>query len=243
MAAAVREVLGDVVLHEDPMRAAEAAASHGDAVLIGPLRSRDVAHAVEVTAPAGVPLLAPAATWVGVTRDDEPGCDDPARHRGTVLRIVARDMVVARRLAAHLRANGLGARVIAGDHEYGEQLAAQLRAAGLPDGDDLVVLCGLAGHEECDRAREAGLPVIAFDGVQGHDLGPDVRLALPFAPSAEDPLVAAARRAAELVRDGRGDLDVMRRLGPFDEHGDPVDPPVWLWRAARDWSVAPESAV
>jgi ABC-type branched-subunit amino acid transport system substrate-binding protein len=91
---AVAEVLGAAhVAHgdRDPMAAAEAAAADGLA-LIGPFTSRTVAEAVEATAPAGLPLIAPVATWAGVTRDDEPGCeDDPARHGGTVLRMVARD--------------------------------------------------------------------------------------------------------------------------------------------------------
>ena len=44
----------------------------------------------------------PAATWVGVTRDDEPGSDDAPQHDGTVFRLVARDMVVAQRIAERL---------------------------------------------------------------------------------------------------------------------------------------------
>ena len=35
--------------------------------------------------------------------------------------------------------------------------------------------------------------------------------------------VAEARRAAEIVVKART-LEEMRELGPFDEHGDPVDP-------------------
>jgi hypothetical protein len=31
--------------------------------------------------------------------------------------------------------------------------------------------------------------------------------------------------------------------GPFDAHGDPVDPPVWLWRADEDWALAPDRAL
>ena len=90
------------------MAAAEAAAADDGALaLIGPFLSRAVAHAVEATAPVGLPLIAPVATWAGVTRDDEPGCeDDPARHRGTVLRMIARDTVVAARIAAHVREQG-----------------------------------------------------------------------------------------------------------------------------------------
>jgi len=88
--------------------------------------------------------------------------------------------------------------------------------------------------------------VIAFDGIQGAPLPAEVCLALPFAP--EDGrlrLEAPARRAAELVvaalAGGAADraalLRMLRELGPFDAHGDPVDPPVWLWRAAPDWSL------
>ncbi len=35
-------------------------------------------------------------------------------------------------------------------------------------------------------------------------------------------------------------VHAVRSLGPFDEHGDPVDPPVWLWRARADWTLRPE---
>src|SRR5690242_2935097 len=97
----------DHVAHGDgsPFRSAAVAARDSSAVaLIGPFRSADVAEVVEVTAPVGLPLLAPTATWAGVTRDDEPGCDDAARHRGTVLRMVARDTVGAQRIAADVSA-------------------------------------------------------------------------------------------------------------------------------------------
>jgi len=239
----------------DPMRAAEAAASDPDAIaLLGPFRSRDVAEAVEATAPAGVPLLAPVATWAGITRDDEPGCeDDPAHHLGTVLRMVARDTEVAARLAADVRAAGQRALVVAGEHEYGAQVDGQLELARLPRvrdaaTADLVVLCGLAGGQEVERAAATGLPVIAFDGVQGGTLLPGLRLVLPFSPGEDPTGTTAARRAASLVvealRGGAPDraslLAALRELGPFDEHGDPVDPPVWLWRAAEDWTLEPD---
>jgi hypothetical protein len=250
----------------EPMRAAEAAAGDGAAVaLIGPFGSADVAEAVEATAPAGLPLIAPVATWAGVTRDDEPGCDDAARDRGTVLRMVARDTEVAARIAAWARAEGRRALVVAGDHDYGAQLDSQLRMAGLPRAEsaedaDLVVLCGLAGAPEIERAAAlAPLPVVAFDGVQGAGLGAgrDVRVVQPVAPGpgvvVGDVLffVEPVRRAAELVVEALGAgaadrsavLREMRRLGPFDEHGDPVDPPVWLWRAGEDWSLAPDRAI
>jgi hypothetical protein len=208
----------------DPVTAATAAAEAGARAVIGPFRSRAVAEAVEATAPAGVPLLAPVATWAGVTRDDEPGCDDAARHERTVLRLVARDTVVAQRIAERLR--GRRALVIAGDHEYGLQLDGQLALAGLErvtDDPDVIVLAGLAGEPEAEAARAlAPLPVIAFDGIQGESF-PDqeVTIALVYAPG---PLgVAESRRAAQLVV-AASDLEDMRRLGGFDEHGDPLEP-------------------
>jgi hypothetical protein len=209
----------------DPVDAAVAAASDPQAhAVIGPFRSADVSEALEATAPTGLPLFAPVATWAGVTRDDEPGCDDAARHAGTVLRMVARDTVVARRIAERLR--GRRALVIAGDHDYGLQLDGQLRLAALDrvaEAPDVIVLAGLCGEPEADAARAlAPLPIVAFDGIQGESF-PDqeVELALVYAPGPVG--VAEARRAAEIAVAGR-DLAHMRELGRFDEHGDPVDP-------------------
>ena len=266
-AAAVLEAAGVAhVAHggADPMRAAEAAAADPNAVaLLGPFRSAEVKEALAATAPARLPLLAPVATWAGITRDDEPcGDDDAPEHDGTVLRMVARDTEVAVRIAADVRASGRRALVVAGDHEYGVQLDGQLELVGLPRAEaagdaDLVVVCGLADHPEMERAAAlAPLPVLAFDAVQGADLGPgrDVLVALPYGPENEaamaDGTLGArhARRAAELVvaalRGGAGDreavLAALRALGPFDAHGDPVGAPVWLWRAQPDWALRPE---
>lgn len=215
----------------DPVSAAEAVVGDPEArAVIGPVRSRDVAEVVEVTAPAGIPLLAPVATWAGVTRADEPGCDDPARHLGTVLRLVARDTVVAQRIAERVRDEGSRALVVAGDHEYGAQIDGQLEVARLPRAAsaadaDVVVLAGLRGEPEADAARAlAPLPIVAFDGIQGEPFpGQQVELALVYAPGPFG--VAEVTRAAELVATTT-DLAELRRLGPFDAHGDPVDPAV-----------------
>ena len=80
-----------------------------------------------------------------------------------------------------------------------------------------------------------------------------MRVALPVAPptasssatscssSSRAPRRAArGRRARGGARDRAGVLSALRAAGPFDEHGDPVDPPVWLWRAADDWSLTPD---
>ena len=226
-----------------------------DAVaFIGPFRSRAVAETVEVTAPAGLPLFAPVATWAGVTHDDEPGCDDPADHRGTVLRMVARDTEVAFRLAAHLRRRGEHALLVAGRGEYGAQIAGQLRLAELPQADnaDVVVAAGVPDEPGMERVKEtAPLPLIAFDGIQGLDVGEgrDVWVALPFPQDPTHGIEAA--RAAQLVLDAlaggattRAELLAACRVsGPFDEHGDPVDPPVSLWRADADWRLTPDRPI
>ena len=194
------------------MRAAELAAGDPDALaLIGPFRSRAVAEAVEATAPVGLPLLAPVATWAGVTRFDEPGAQDhPARHRGTVLRMVARDTAVAGRLAEDVRAAEQHAFVVAGEHEYGVQVDGQLDHVGLPRVDDpadadLVVLCGLAGGPEVARAARLGLPVIAFSGVEGEPAGiAELSLVLPFAPEEDMSGTTAAAPRGDADLGGRG---------------------------------------
>jgi hypothetical protein len=169
----------------------------------------------------------------------------PPDHRGTVLRMVARDTVVAARIAAHMRAERRRALVIAGDHEYGVQLDGQLRLAGLPRAEsasDLVILCGLAGHPEIEQARASGLPILAFDGVQGADLS----MAWPFGPLGDEPFdhmvygAEMARRGAQLVVQTGGDLRRLLATGRFDEHGDTIDPPVWLWRADDEGMLRPE---
>jgi len=249
----------------DPVSAAADAAGDPHALaLLGPYRSSAVAEAVEASAPAGLALLAPVATWAGVTRNDEPGCDDPAQHRGTVLRLLARDTEVVIRLAKHLASTGQRALVVAGAHDYGRQIDGQLLLAGLPRVErakdaDLVVLAGDRGEPEIEVAAESTpLPVIAFDGVQGATLGDrEVRVALPYAPVDGVPIhellagMQQARRAAELViralsegaHDRQAVLAAIRSLGSFDEHGDPPDPLVWLWHADAAWNLLPDRAL
>ena len=49
---------------------------------------------------------------------------------------------------------------------------------------------------------------------------------------------AAAWRGG--ARDRAALLAAIRTSGRFDDHGDPVDPPVWLYRAEADWSLKPD---
>jgi hypothetical protein len=244
----------------DPVGAAVAAVESGAVALLGPFRSAHVAEAVEATAPAGLALLAPVATWAGVTRDDEPaGPDEPAD--------LPRD-----RPAPGRPRHGGGRAAGRGRPQLGRAGArrgrrARLRppgrrpapARGPPraadaSGADLVVLCGLTGEPEIDETRAAAAS--ARGGVRrraGADLGAgrDVRLALPFAPLDGAPFdhlvfgAEQARRSARLVTDAlgsgardRGEVLAALRAGRgFDEHGDPIGPPVWLWRAEAGWTL------
>jgi hypothetical protein len=113
-------------------------------------------------------------------------------------------------------------------------LDAQLAHFGMPRADvvdaDVIVLAGLAGHEEIHRARAlAPMPIIAFDGIQP-ELFPNQRVSIALVYSrTEDGFGSPeTRRAAELavsaLECGDDTLSALRRLGPFDEHGDLVDP-------------------
>jgi hypothetical protein len=100
--------------------------------------------------------------------------------------MVARDTVVAERISQLVRRAARRAVVVSGDHDYGRQLDGQLRLADLPRTEepneaDLVVLAGLADEPEIARAATlAPLPLIAFDGIQGAQLGAgrEARIAL-----------------------------------------------------------------
>ena len=104
----------------------------------------------------------------------------------------------------------------------------------------MVVLCG-STQPEIDLARETSCRS-SPSRVQHIS----IPLALPFAARDDVPFdhmvygAEEARRAARLIAEaGASDraslLRVLRTAGPFDEHGDPVDPPVWLWRADSSW--------
>jgi hypothetical protein len=157
--------------------------------------------------------MAPVATWAGVTRDDEPGCDDPARHRGTALRMVARDTVVTERVSRLVKRAGRRAVVVSGQHDYGRQLDGQLKLAHPPRTEDPKEGRRRGSGRSGRRARDhsSSRPVAAScDRVRrraGAQLGAgrEIRLALPVAPGegcTTRALLAGshcARRAAEMV--------------------------------------------
>src|SRR5204863_2511776 len=133
------------------------------------------------------------------------------------------------------------------------QIAGQLRLANLPTADDaeVVVAAGVPEEPGMEAVKEtAPLPLIAFDGIQGLDVGErDVWVALPFAADPTHGIEAA--RAARLVVDALAGgattraevLAACRAAGPFDGHGDPIDPPVSLWRAGEAWRLTPDRAI
>ena len=71
-----------------------------------------------------------------------------------------------------------------------------------------------------------------------------MRIALPFAPGSD--FVERAAYAARLVvesgaTDRAGLLSALREQ--FDPHGDPIDPPVWLYTAGPDWTLSPDRPI
>ena len=237
------------------MRAAELAAGDPEALaLIGPFRSRrgrrggrgDRAGRAAAARPGGDVGGRDAQRRAGLRgRPGAPprhrAADGGARHRGGGAAGGGR----ARGGAARVR-GGRRARV----RRAARRPARPRRAAAgreRAEAADLVVLCGLAGQPEVARAAELGLPVVAFDGVQGGAPIPDCSLMLPFAPdedmggttAADAGRHAGLRGLAGGARDRAALLSAIRIAGPFDEHGDPVDPPVWLYRAGADWSSEP----
>ena len=81
------------------------------------------------------------------------------------------------------------------------------------------------------------MPIVAFDGIRGEPFpGQQVELALVYAPGPFG--VAEVTRAAELVATTT-DLAELRRLGPFDAHGDTVAPAVRFEQYAGCARVGP----
>jgi len=246
-----------------PMRAAEAAAGDPRSLaLIGPYRSADVAEAVEATAPVGLPLLAPVATWAGVTRDDEPGCEDPAQHHGTILRLIARDTEVAARIAADVRSADRRAFVIAGEHSYGQQLDGQLRLAGLPRADDLAeadvivravspasqkptgpprsYICPSSRSTACRTPPSMTRSMCASRCPSRRSRGSPRPISWPASVRPGERRSSSPRVCAAAPATARRSWERSVLSGPFDNHGDPIDPPVWLWRACADWALTPD---
>jgi hypothetical protein len=135
-----------------------------------------------------------------------------------------------------VRAAGQRALVVAGEHDAGRQLEGQLRLASLPRAEraedaDLVILAGLAGEPEIERAAaSAPLPIVAFDGAQGAALRERAQRAADL----------VVRAVADGATDRPATLAAPRRLGGFDAHGDPPDPAVWLWHANAAWELRPD---
>jgi hypothetical protein len=226
---------------------ADAAAADDECVaFVGPWRSADAADAAPVLNAAGIVQVVPAATWVGLTRD-EPGSDPGVAHlrpagRPTLVRLVPRDAV----LCAALVANGPEPLAVIAEHEdYGRQLASQLRMAGLRETPDAqaVVYCGIARN--APHGLLAGRRVYAFDGAQGFG-DAHTRYLLPQRPldgwTDEDvlaflpPVAAAADLVTQAMQAGdrAAVRDAVWELGGFDEHGDPPERRCGAWRMDGD---------
>jgi hypothetical protein len=197
----------------------------GCVAFVGPWRSVEVAEAMEGLGPHGLAHLAPAATWVGLTRPDEPAGSDDKPERRTLFRLAARDMEVCRAIVSVVDGR---ARLISDGSEYGSQIASQLRLAGLESDGDMVVYAGLG------ETAPPGLPpnVIALDGAAHGGFPERHPEALYFcaAHPVEGFTDAEAWDFAPQVEQA-GRLIASGALpAGFDEHGDPLEPVIGMWR-------------
>jgi hypothetical protein len=221
-------------LEHVPQSTPEAAAEDPHCgAFVGPWRSREVAEAIALLGPRGIHHIAPAATWVGLTRPDEPG-HDPGAARRTLFRIAARDTVVC---AAIVGVVGGSAQLVVDDTPYGDQIAAQLRLCGLRDGGDTVVYAGLG------ETAPDGLPadVLAMDGAAQHGFPERHPGATYFGAAYKAEGFSDAECwdfAPQVELAGRllafGDLE-----SHFDAHGDLLDAPVGAWRLGDDGGFHP----
>jgi hypothetical protein len=102
------------------------------------------------------------------------------------------------------------------------------------------VLCGLAGHPEVARAAELGLPVVAFDGVQGGAPVPDCSLMFPFTPDDDMGGTTAAARAATLISEAAaGGARCSPRSGSRARSTSTATLST-LYRAGADWALTPD---
>jgi hypothetical protein len=227
--AGLSRALGNSAEHVAQSSPEAAAADSQCAAFVGPWHSWLVAEAMEILRPAGITHVAPAATWVGLTRADEPG-SGAAPARRTLFRIAARDMVVCRAIVA---AVGGQARIVSDDTDYGRQIGSQLRMAGLQEGGDAVIYAGLG------ESAPDGLPaeVICMDGAAQDgfpERHPDARY---FGAA-----YAQEGYTDEECWDFAPHVDLAGRLiaggeiaSHFDEHGDLLEPRsgVWRWEAGH----------
>jgi hypothetical protein len=219
--------LGAAVEHV-PQSSPDAALAAGAGAFVGPWLSADVAEAMETFSDRLV-HVAPAATWVGLTRRDEPGSDDAPR--GRVLRVAARDTVVCRALVAAVPE----ARVVHDGTEYGRQIAAQLRMCGLREGGARVVYAGLGR-----QAPELPPDPICLEGAVEGDFPHRHPDALYFAAAyPEDGFTD------EQAWDFAPQVELAGRLlvagdpeRHFDEHGDLLEPRTGVWRFVDGRPVA-----
>jgi hypothetical protein len=144
----------------EPVAAATAAAGDRNALaLLSPTAQAPSLRQSRRQHRPGLALLAPKATWAGVTRRRRPGLRrrrTPPRHSPTPRRARHRRGNANRRLhAARQRAL-----VIAGDHDYGHQLDGHLRLAGLPRA---------ARAEDANPCRPRRPRRTTRDRTRGHD--------------------------------------------------------------------------
>lgn len=159
-----------------PRHARTAADDPQCVAFVGPWLSFEVIDSMKILNLAGIAQIAPAASYVGLTRD-EPGAEEGMPDSlspgpvPTFFRMCARDTLISRATLEFLSGQGLRyATIVHDESDYGLQLAAQLVIAGLEPEEDprdanAVVYCGLAEDAPYEELLDlAPRPIIAFEG-------------------------------------------------------------------------------
>ena len=175
--------------------ARKAAQDDSTAVYIGEYNSGAAAVSIPVLNEAGVPMISPANTAVGLTTDD-PGATagEPAKYyptgQRTYTRIVPRDSVKGPALAAVMQEDGCTKVQLANDKEvYGAGLAEAIETAAGDIGLEIIANDGIDKNSPnyrsmAEGAASAGADCFAFSGIVANNavqLFKDFAAALPDA--------------------------------------------------------------
>jgi branched-chain amino acid transport system substrate-binding protein len=175
--------------------ARKAAADSSTAVYLGEFNSGAAAVSIPVLNEAGVPMISPANTAVGLTTKD-PGATpgEPAKYYPTgkrnYVRVVARDSIKGPAMVSVMKEDGCKKVQLTNDKEvYGAGLAQAIVIAARRQGLDIISNAGIDSKAPnyrslAQRAASAGADCFAFSGITANNavqLFKDFAAALPHA--------------------------------------------------------------
>ncbi|HWK27449.1 MAG TPA: branched-chain amino acid ABC transporter substrate-binding protein [Solirubrobacter sp.] len=186
---------GNWTPEQESANARKAAQDDSTAVYIGTFNSGAAAVAIPILNEAGVPMISPANTAVGLTTDQpgsNPGEPDKYYPTGTrnYTRIVPKDTIQAAALVTVMKEDGCTKAQLANDKEvYGAGLAKNIELAAQSQGLELVSNEGIdknaANYRSlAQKAKAAGADCFVYAGITANNavqLYKDFAAALPGA--------------------------------------------------------------